>query len=576
MREIGNQKHNFPENLANNVLSQTEDKEELFSTNQIASKVIETLIGFAATETFEKYQEVFSQDIRAYSQDKFSSHVLQKMIYLSALRVHSAPSEDPELDLLDERNYNLTMKVPEAHKIKCKEFVTKVSKFLLNNLEELVTDQYANHVIRSCLGSLAGIQYEDVTGKVSQGEQLKNSPITEDWKEIVEEFANRLRVWPQFLDFPYEGLSSGLLQSLVCVLRVVNKDLLKSIGSLLLSESLSKPHDTHATKLRAFSTDFSIRSDLLHSPAQLRTNPIHFRFLETLISVAGNKLFSKIVCSLFIGHAKQLSELKCANFAVQKIFDHVKEKSEFELLFDEVQDSFESILKVGHTGVILAICRTCERLNSKQMPFIKCLKTALKITAGNPHDLIVAIVKLKPIELCQDSNNFIHIHGSVIMQTLLRFQKPIEIISALIGCDNEKLVPLLMTTKGSYIVDAFFQAPFVGEKSKIKFIRKFEVSCLFILEWIATLKLFFQGYYLDLAMNKFGSRILEVIYNAADMTQRTKIVQELSEKLNQLESVHCGFIISKKFNVAVYKQNPGRWQSKRSQNTAQKLFKGII
>lgn len=240
-------------------MSQTEGQEELFATNQIASKVIETLIGFASTETFETYQDVFAKDIRAYSQDKFSSHVLQKMVFLSALRFDSAQSTDRDLDLLDERNYNLTQAITESHRLKCQAFVTKVSKFLLNNLEELVTDQYANHVIRSCLGSLAGVQYEDVVAKGSQGTPLKTVTVHEDWKEIVEEYANRLRVWPQFVDFPYEGLSSGLLQCLVCVLRVVNKDLLKSVGSFLLSESLSQPHETHATKLRAFSSDFSIR-----------------------------------------------------------------------------------------------------------------------------------------------------------------------------------------------------------------------------------------------------------------------------------------------------------------------------
>lgn len=274
--------------------------------------------------------------------------------------------------------------------------------------------------------------------------------------------------------------------------------------------------------------------------------------------MAGPKLLSKIHCSLFVGRTSQLSELKCANFAVQKLLDHTKEKSEFDVLFDEVQDSFEAILKVGHTGVILAICKACQRLNAKQMQFIKSMKSALNVSAGKPDDLLGAVMKLKPVEFCQDTNNFIHIHGSVILQTMLGFQKPIEVISALVGCDTQRLVPILATAKGSYIVDAFFQAQFVGEKSRIKFIRKFE------------------GYYLELALNKFGSRILEVIYNAADMTQRTKIVQELSEKLNQLESVHCGFIISKKFNVAVYKQSPSRWQSKRNQNTAQKLFKGII
>lgn len=290
----------------------------------------------------------------------------------------------------------------------------------------------------------------------------------------------------------------------------------------------------------------------------MKIMPYFYRLLETLIIVAGNKLLSKIISCLFVTRTAQLSELKCANFAVQKMFDNVKEKVEFELLFDEVQDRLEAILKVGHTGVLVAICKACQRLNAKQMPFIKALKTTLQIESGKSEDFVVAILKLKPISLCQDTNNFIHIHGSVIMQSLLGFQKPIEPINALIGSDNTKLMPLLMSAKGSFVVDVFFQAPFVGEKSKIKMIRKFE------------------GYYLELAMNKFGSRILEVLYEAADMTQRTKIVQELSEKLNQLESSNCGFIISKKFNVAVYKQNPGRWQAKRTQNTAQKLFKGIL
>lgn len=181
------------------------------------------------------------------------------MVFLSALRYNAGPSQETGPSLLDERCYNLTVAVSADHKLKCGAFVTKVSKFLLNNLEELVTDPYANHVIRACLGSLAGIQYEDVMAKVSQGVHLKSSAGPEDWHEIIEEYANRLRVWPQFLDFPYEALSSGLLQSLVCVLRVVNKDLLKSVGTLLLTESLGQPHETHATQRRAFSTEFSIR-----------------------------------------------------------------------------------------------------------------------------------------------------------------------------------------------------------------------------------------------------------------------------------------------------------------------------
>lgn len=250
----------FLETLAQNVLTETIGKEDLFSTNQIASKVIESLIGFASVELFENYLTAFSKDIRAYAQDKFSSHVMQKLIFLSAIRCTESGGTDPEADPLNERNYNLALELKASHKNYCKEFVTKVSKFLLNNLEDLVADQYANHVIRTCLGSLAGVQYENVVEIMLEKKiKITTSPPFEDWKEIVEEFANRLRLWPQFIDFPYEGLSSGLLQSLVCALRIVNKDLLKSIGSHLLTESLTKPQEDHETQIKVFAKDFSIR-----------------------------------------------------------------------------------------------------------------------------------------------------------------------------------------------------------------------------------------------------------------------------------------------------------------------------
>lgn len=243
------------------MLSETLDQEQLFATNQIASKVIDTLIGFGPVEVFEKYQEVLSSDIRTLVADKFASHVLQKLVYLSALRCNArATPAKADTDLTRDHDYNLHSEFSAEHVKKCERFVCKVSKFLLNNLEDTVTDQYANHVIRTCLLSLAGVVDSDAMEKASKNEQVTTVAVKcVEWQEILEEYANRLRMWPQFTDFPYENLTSGLLQSLFYALKVVNKDLLKSIAGSLLSESLSQAHEEHETKLKAFSTEASVR-----------------------------------------------------------------------------------------------------------------------------------------------------------------------------------------------------------------------------------------------------------------------------------------------------------------------------
>lgn len=169
---------------------------------------------------------------------------------------------------------------------------------------------------------------------------------------------------------------------------------------------------------------------------------------------------------------------------MQKIFDRVKDRSEFELAFDELSDNFENIVKSGHTGVILSICKACKRLNCRQIQFSRLLKSVF-----GQSEFVTSVLKMKPTKPEEDT--FIHVHGSVILQTMLHFLKPIDIVNALLALENDKLVQIVGNVKGSYIVDAFFAAPFVGEKSKIKLIRKFEVKANFLFcENLVNLSLF--------------------------------------------------------------------------------------
>ncbi|XP_059622766.1 nucleolar protein 9 [Phlebotomus argentipes] len=493
--------------LATNVIEFTRGREVLLASHQIASKVIENLLEHCSDDNLAEYQKAFKEDIRTLCANRFSSHVLEKLISVSAVRaLRESTAEEPPEKKMKEENQS-------------KFFVESCSKFLLNNLEEFVWDTYANHVIRTCLKSLSG-------------EFCEGFQVPEAWRAIAQEFVSRLRDWPFFSTFPYSELTSGLLQALVTALQRIDKNSLKSLGGFFTEEQ-SKEEENEKKLHKLFSTESSIR------------------FLEVLIASAGKKLFTKIFLRLFQGNFLELSLLKSANFSVQKILEKVENKDEFSVCFGELEGHFGEILQIGHTGVILSLCQACKRLEMNQHQFVRGVRKALECPKeGN---LVTCILKLKPHEkILEDSSTFIHLHGSLILQDLLNFRKPIEIIQSVLAIAPDQLVGLLNTAKGSFIVDAFFSSPHVGEKSRVAFVKHL------------------QNFYIDLAVNKFGSRTVERLFEASAPEVRQRIVAELTEKMNKLQSTQFGFIVSKKLHVEEFKQSQKRWIGVYGGNVANK------
>lgn len=577
----------FAVNMANNVLEQTVDKEVRTSSNQVACTIVETLLPFTSAENFERFQAKFAEGFRPICSDKFASHILQKLVSLSMLRAvgtdPAAESSEPQAKkrktvslVPSEREYNSSAEFSEEHKAKCAEFVVKVSKFLLNNLEDFVWDTYGNHVMRTCFDSLTGI-YQVKKSFITNEAAEKASPndkrydVPEEWIEVLREYANRLLAWPQFPDFPYSELSSGLLQSLGVALYTRDKSLLKNLGKRLLKDAFAPK----ATESAADESKDEVKDEVKDEDMEAAedeevdkdlpsvfTSESSARCLEALLEVAGPKLFTQIYLQLFFGRLPKLALLRLSNFSVQKLLDHVSVKEDFEAIFDELEPSIESLLQVGHTGVVSAIGQACLRLSAKQGPFMKAIQTALDCLQPKEKadKFALLTLKLKPYSVAiADKSNFVHIHGAVILQTMLKFNKPIKLVQSILDMKNSELVEIFCSPKGSHVVDAFMESQFVGEKSREKLIRHM------------------SGCYLDLAISKNGSWAVERFFNATVGSLKSNIVKELAEKQNQLNSTPSGRFLNTKFCVDKYRLSAEQWKAAMNKGSkAEKLFKEIL
>lgn len=235
--------------------------------------------------------EVIGGDLRKLCSDRFASHVIEALVKEAAAR--SLKQDDK--DVSD----------------KYSSFLLKVSKFLLNNLEDYVSDTYGNHILRMVLTSLAQLPKETNNyNNVQLTDMELNMPL--EYSGIIEDYGERLLTWPQFRDLVYSELTSGFLQVLLRALERTHPKLLKKYLNKLLTECFLC--DTEEGAERKLADAFFSKSAIM--------------LLETAIQVAKSKMYTQIYAKCFVGNLSKLALMRSTNFAVQKLLNFCVEKSE--------------------------------------------------------------------------------------------------------------------------------------------------------------------------------------------------------------------------------------------------------
>lgn len=74
-------------------------------------------------------------------------------------------------------------------------FINKLCKFIINNLEEFIWDTYANHIVRSCIACLCGQPY--LCSKTPQ-QKGENIATNKDHKDLLKKYADSIINIQQF------------------------------------------------------------------------------------------------------------------------------------------------------------------------------------------------------------------------------------------------------------------------------------------------------------------------------------------------------------------------------------------
>lgn len=530
--------------FVNNVYEQTIGHEIEYAQNQVGSRILDSLLKYANLETIQRLVTTFNPSLRLLSNDRFASHVLQKIVMVCADR----GNKKIVLESNAEQSVDANIEVKESEVESYNSIVLKLSKYFINNIEEFVYDTYANHLLRTvieCLGGL--IDKPEANDKKKMIFDVRR-PVIQEYKDLLSSTCNRLYKWPCFLEFGKDELTSGLLQSALYSLKDTFPTMMEEYVKRITNECFKLGEDQQLSNI--FNTESSIR------------------LLEACLSVGNPKSFNDIYEKYFSGNLKQLSLTQNTNFSVQRLFDHCTVKEKFEQIFEEIHVHFSEILEKGFTGILVSVANACLRLQIKQGAFVTELLRTLHCEVNEKQHFIVAcVVSLKTSDQLEnlkekkedDSKSLINLHGSLIVQAILNFNKPIKMVNCLLETDIEDLVRLFEDPKGSRIVDAYMDSKYIGEKSREKLGKKL------------------KGYWSRLARSTHGSRCLDRIWRSANMNQKTLIMEELAAAGESLRSTKSGQIMLNKLNVPLYARNKKDWmETLGKEEKTRALFANII
>lgn len=349
-------------------------------------------------------------------------------------------------------------------------------------------------------------------------------------------------MWPQFNDLPYDDSFKNVLMVICYALKNTDKTLLKTFGKKIIVALVlpGKEPDT----LKCFD-DY---------PAT--------KCLASLCTASGPKLLAIISQEVFSKNLATIAKHKIAYKAMTKYIKALSDIEMFDKLFEEIVEKPEVLKEVFQEekyDLIYELAATCVRLQTKQGPLVTALSSIFKIAGvkDRPEATFECLTKLHPlVDDLKDQE--LSALGCSLVCLLLKFNKPIFILNSMFATDITYLIKVFSSPSGSFIANALFESKFVGEKSREKMIKLFE------------------DHYTELATDKFGSRVLELMFEGASEGQKTRIASELSDNKARIASHMFGKFIFANLKLETFKLSQEQWKKAiNKSDKAKKLLKGL-
>nr|XP_046213909.1 nucleolar protein 9 isoform X1 [Oncorhynchus gorbuscha] len=295
------------------------------------------------------------------------------------------------------------------------------------------------------------------------------------------------------------------------------------------------------------------------------------RLIEIVLQLSHKALLRDLYKNHLQGQLVNLAIHPIANFPIQRLTAASTNYKVFLKVFDELAEGLEAILAAGHMGVIVQLTDSCAEREEKQGEMMQrllnafhCAEPASRHTACLPlflslltHEVYYSSEAVEGNTQTERPLSSICYHGSRLVQSLAKFKDRSLLLNSLRSLTPADHLTLGTDQSGSHVLQLLVTSS--SDKGRGKILRRLE------------------GQYVQMACSRYGSRVLEAVWNSATVPQRQSIAKELVPCETQLRSGQFSRHVWAKFALTHFVKRRAQWQEVQTgESKKRKLFSDIL
>ncbi|KAG8540776.1 hypothetical protein GDO81_018583 [Engystomops pustulosus] len=533
-----------------NVFNEVKEKELALATDMSGSIVLQKLLSVASSSQLCQVLDVLSKSWQIVCWHRSGAHVVETaLLQYERLQNQATEEEEEEDDGGDP---------PSSLEDLIMSLCTEVkAKFLPYN-----QNTHGSFIVRTLLQVLSGtILNQEAAKKGTQGVTVKSEfEVPPSFLQQLQEIRGLFR-GPIGVFATHKVASLGL-QTALQVLHRKSPAMCSELCDDVITYLSSRTVSGEGSALMVFLKDETSS-----------------RVLEKILEISDRKQLRRLFKAHFREQLHLLATHPIANYTVQRLIRANKSKKLFSELFEELSPTLEDILAKGHMGVITTLAEACKRLESHQTELIThlmkafhCAKPSSRRVTCVPlflslltYETYYKIPEEEEEEPTEHKDNpdiklqSVNYHGSVLLQHILHFESPAPVLHSLGNMAAGDLHTVACSQAGSHIFDTFISSDSITEKQKKKVLKKLRTNCV------------------EMACDKFGSRVLDRAWNASTLGVKVEIAEKLVERLRELQNHPIGHHIARNFALTHFVQRRKDWEEhQQAENKRRKMFADIL
>lgn len=530
--------------LCQNVVTQIEDRILTAVTDPDVSRVIEKIIWAGDIRNALKLLQTLGRNWLNLSADQFASYVCQTLLCAIHCKLNDADDK-----LSDDEQVELCRMIGAI----CDEFSGKIANVLVN--------KYASHVVHALLcilslneapGNLDCIRSERskgfntrkgldryksifTAGVENTTNKVQHLEVASRFSTLIGEFSKKILqgTRDKVGIFIRDASATHIFQRLLDVESMRDELMSEVIGM----SNISADEATTAENISGLKFNENFHSLIFHQAGS--------RFAEKLLAVASGGLFYLIYQNFFRNRLDQFVSDPVANFVVQRLLKCLKNSVQASVVIKELLPLTPKLIEHNKSGVLVQMFEVSKLYKVMQR------ELSQKFFSSFEHERPDIVFQMLSLSTQQDYALHIrrfNTQASLILQSWLDFDKRESrtLISAVLNLSPEDTLHIIRSAIGSHFIEKFFLCVSLPTKARCKKI------------------LSLSTHYIDLVLDKYGSRVFEKLWLASDLSLKKVIARELLLKQDQLLENQYGRIIFRKLKIDTLIRGAEEWSDKQS------------